>query len=78
MDPTSHTLLDADLKLIEYYAGHPAANTSDGARSILSKYSGAYAKDRIQILIARGFLRAEINQAGRYKIFVVEKKPLEA
>lgn len=73
----NHKLLDADLKLIAYYADHPAANTSDGARSILNEYSGAYAKDRIQILISRGFLRAEINQAGHYRIFVVEEKPLE-
>jgi hypothetical protein len=71
----NHKLLKVDSDLIAYYTDHPAANISDGSRSILLNYSGAYAKDRIHTLIARGVLRAEINQAGRYQIYAVEQKP---
>ena len=45
------------------------------ARALLADYSGAYTKDRLHTLIARGQIRAEVSPANRYRLFVAETAP---
>lgn len=69
------TLLDVDRKILEYLRRHPGANTEQTARALLADYSGAYTKDRLHTLIARGQIRAEVSPANRYRLFVAETAP---
>lgn len=72
-------LLDADQKIITVIAQNPGANIGQTAKALLRDYSGAYAKDRVHTLIARGVIRAEVSPAGRYRLYLSdENKPLEA
>ena len=71
-------LIAVDHKILTFIAQNPGANIGKASKHLLSEYSGAYVRDRIHTLIANGLLIAEINEVGRYRIFVVEEKTLEA
>lgn len=64
--------LDVDQKILRYLRRFPGANTEQTARALLTDYSGAYTKDRLQTLIARGKIRAEVSPANRYKLYVAD------
>jgi len=78
MTKTELKLLPIDRQLIDFYQGNPGANLNDAATALLRSWSGPYSKDRSSVLIAWGYLTAEISPAGRYRVSVSDTIPLEA
>lgn len=78
MTKTEFKLLPIDRELIRFYQRHPRTNLSAAAGALLHSWSGAYAKDRSHVLLARGFLKAEVSSTGRYRVSVADAIPSEA
>lgn len=68
-------MLNVDRQIIAYLRRNPGANTGQTSTALLRDYTGTYIRDRIRQLIARGMIRAEVNESNRYRLFVAGEDP---
>lgn len=63
--------LAIDDLIVQHIGKYPGCNLEQTARACLKHYSGAYTRDRIHALAARGIIRAEISN-NRYSLYLPE------